>query len=96
MLTPSHLTSVVLFAMFVSVVFGITQRETPRRMLNYGLYCFTLFVGSVFLLSWVMPKTIEANRANSTTAAKWVTPSSRCEDCGRPRRQSRSTGRPPQ
>jgi predicted membrane protein len=54
MLSPSHFTAVLLFALCASVVFGITQRETPRRMVRYGLYCFTLFVGSTIVLSWVM------------------------------------------
>jgi len=52
--TPSHFTAVLLFALFASTVFGITQRDTPQRMLRYGLYCFSLFVGSVLVLSWVM------------------------------------------
>ena len=51
---PSHFTAVLLFALFTSVVFGITQRETPRRMIRYGAYCFALFVLSVVVLSWVM------------------------------------------
>jgi Na+/H+-dicarboxylate symporter len=51
---PSHFAAVVLFALFSSVVFGITQRETPRRMVRYGLYCFALFTGSAIVLSWVM------------------------------------------
>jgi hypothetical protein len=51
---PSHFAAVLLFATFASVVFGITQRNTPARMLRYGLYCFLLFVGSVIVLSWVM------------------------------------------
>jgi len=46
--------AVVLFALFASTVFGITMRETPRRMIRYGIYCFVLFVGSAILLSWVM------------------------------------------
>ena len=54
MLRPSHFTSVLLFALFASTVFGITMRETPRRMFRYGVYCFALFVGSVIVFSWVM------------------------------------------
>jgi predicted membrane protein len=54
MFSPSHFTAVLLFALCASVVFGITQRETPRRMVKYGAYCFVLFVGSVIVLSWVM------------------------------------------
>ncbi len=50
----THFTAVVLFALFTSVVFGITQRETPRRMVRYGAYCFVLFVGAAIVLSWVM------------------------------------------
>jgi uncharacterized membrane protein len=51
---PSHFAAVVLFALFASVVFGITQRETPQRMIRYGIYCFLLFVGSAVALSWAM------------------------------------------
>lgn len=54
MFRPSHFTAVLLFALFASVVFGITMRDTPRRMFRYGIYCFSLFVGSVIVLSWVM------------------------------------------
>jgi hypothetical protein len=52
--TPSHFAAVLLFATFASTVFGITQRETPQRMLRYGLYCWSLFVGSAIVISWVM------------------------------------------
>lgn len=54
MFSPSHFTAVLLFSLCTSVVFGITQRETPGRMFRYGAYCFTLFVGSAIVLSWVM------------------------------------------
>ena len=54
MFTPSHFTAVVLFALCASTVFGITMRETPKRMFRYGAYCFTLFVGSAIVLSWLM------------------------------------------
>ena len=54
MFKPSHFAAVVLFALFASVVFGITQRQTPRAMVRYGIYCFVLFVGSAVVLSWIM------------------------------------------
>ena len=54
MFHPSHFTAVLLFALFASTVFGITMRETPRRMARYGAYCFLMFVGSAIVLSWVM------------------------------------------
>lgn len=54
MFTPSHFTAVVLFALCASIVFGITMRDTPPKMLRYGIYCFILFVGSAIALSWIM------------------------------------------
>ncbi len=54
MFTPSHFAAVLLFALFASTVFGITQRDNPRSMVRYGLYCFVLFAGSAIVLSWVM------------------------------------------
>jgi hypothetical protein len=53
-LRPSHFAAVLLFALFASTVFGITQRNTPPKMLRYGIYCFVLFAGSAIVLSWVM------------------------------------------
>jgi len=50
----SHFTAAVLFSVFASVVFGITQRNTSREQIRYSLYCFVLFVGGVFLAGWVM------------------------------------------
>ena len=53
-LAPSHFTAVILFAMFASVVFGITQRATPKAMVRYGVYCFVLFLAAVIVASWLM------------------------------------------
>ncbi|HWZ83004.1 MAG TPA: hypothetical protein VNW47_10285 [Terriglobales bacterium] len=50
----SHFSAAVLFSLFASVVFGITQRNTSREQVRYGLYCFALFVGGVFAAGWVM------------------------------------------
>jgi hypothetical protein len=53
-LTPSHFAAVLLFAAFTAVVFGITQRSTPRAMVRYGLYCFAMFVVAVIGAGWLM------------------------------------------
>jgi hypothetical protein len=50
----SHFSAAVLFSVFASVVFGITQRSSAREQIRYGLYCFMLFVGGVFLAGWIM------------------------------------------
>jgi len=50
----SHFSAALLFSVFASVVFGITQRNATRDMIHYGLYCFALFLGGVILAGWVM------------------------------------------
>jgi hypothetical protein len=50
----SHFSAAVLFAVFASVVFGITQRNDSREMIRYGLYCFAMFVGGVIVAGWFM------------------------------------------
>lgn len=50
----SHFSAALVFAFFASIVFGITQRQTPRDMLRYGLYCFGMFVGGTILAAWLM------------------------------------------
>ena len=44
-MTISHFGAVILFSLFTSVVFGITQRSDPRMMIRFGAFCFVLFVG---------------------------------------------------
>ncbi len=50
----SHFSAAFVFAVFASIVFGITQRNTRDEMVKYGLYCFALFIGGVFAAGWVM------------------------------------------
>ncbi len=54
MLALSHFSAVLFFATFASVVFGITQRTTPKAMIRYGLYCWVMFIGIVIVASWLM------------------------------------------
>lgn len=50
----THFEAVLLFSLFISIVFGITQRSEPRMMIRFGGYCFALFVGGTIVASWVM------------------------------------------
>ena len=52
--TISHFGAVLLFSLFTSVIFGITQRSEPRMMIRFGAFCFALFVGGTIAASWVM------------------------------------------
>ncbi|MDQ1389294.1 MAG: hypothetical protein QOF94_2532 [Acidobacteriaceae bacterium] len=50
----THFSAAFVFALFASVVFGITHRETTRDMVRYGLYCFAMFLGGVLVAGWAM------------------------------------------
>ncbi len=50
----THFSAAVVFALFASVVFGITQRNTTSEQVRYGVKCFVYFVGGVFLAAWAM------------------------------------------
>jgi hypothetical protein len=53
-ITLSHFSAALIFAICASIVFGITQRNTAREMVRYGLYCFSLFVAGVIVAGWAM------------------------------------------
>jgi hypothetical protein len=53
-LALSHFSAAVVFALFTSIVFGITQKNTPKEQLRYFAYCFVMFVGGVFVAGWLM------------------------------------------
>jgi hypothetical protein len=50
----SHFSAALIFSLFASIVFGITQRTAPREMVLYGAKCFGLFVAGTIVASWVM------------------------------------------
>ncbi len=50
----SHFGAALIFSLCASIVFGITQRDTPRAMLRFGLYGFAWFVGGVLVAGWAM------------------------------------------
>ena len=54
MIQLTHFTAAFVFALFASIVFGITHRDTTREMVRYGLYCFVMFLGGVFVAGWAM------------------------------------------
>jgi hypothetical protein len=50
----SHLSMLVLFAIFVSAVFAALMRDDPRAQLRTATYLFAAFVGVALVLSWLM------------------------------------------
>ena len=50
----SHFSSLLVFALCLSVVFGITQRDKPQQMIRFGIFCFSLCVFGTIAASWVM------------------------------------------
>jgi hypothetical protein len=53
-MTISQFSGVLLFSLFTSIVFGITQRAEPKMMMKFGAFCFALFVGGTIAASWAM------------------------------------------
>ena len=53
-LNLSHFEAAFLFALFASVVMGITSKKTPRDRFNYGAYCFGCFIAALFAIGWIM------------------------------------------
>ncbi|MBZ5513887.1 MAG: hypothetical protein LAN62_03400 [Acidobacteriia bacterium] len=50
----SHFSALLLFSFFVSVVFGLLSKDTPRERVIYGAKVFVAFVGIALLLGWIM------------------------------------------
>ncbi|MCI0351385.1 MAG: hypothetical protein L0Z53_18335 [Acidobacteriales bacterium] len=50
----SHFSAALIFALFASIVFGVTQRNVPREMLRYGLKSFAWFAGGLIVGGWLM------------------------------------------
>ena len=50
----SHFSALLIFALCLSVVFGITQRSQPKLMIRFGGFVFALCVIGTVAASWVM------------------------------------------
>ena len=53
-MTLTHFSAVLVFALFTSVVFGITQRAEPQKMFRFGAFTFGCFVLGTIAASWLM------------------------------------------
>jgi hypothetical protein len=50
----SHLATMVVFALFVSIVFATLMRDEPREQLRFGLQLFSGLVGGGILAGWLL------------------------------------------
>lgn len=50
----SHFVLLTLFAFFVSLVFAVIAKDTPREQLRFGSLMFAGFLASAFVLGWLM------------------------------------------
>lgn len=54
MIFRSHLLSMVVYAVIVSVMLGFLKYESLQRVWRYSLKLFVYMVGGVIVFSWVM------------------------------------------
>jgi heme A synthase len=50
----SHFGALTAFAFFVSTVFGIITRNSPREQFRYGAFVFFSFLIVALVLGWLM------------------------------------------
>jgi hypothetical protein len=50
----SHLATMVVFALFVSIVFATLMRDEPREQLRFGVQLFAGLVGGAILAGWLL------------------------------------------
>ena len=50
----SHLLLLALFAFFVSLVFAVITKDTPRDQVRFGGMLFAGFIGAALILGWLM------------------------------------------
>ena len=50
----SHFVLLMLFAFFVSLVFAVIAKDTPREQLRFGGLMFGGFLASALVLGWLM------------------------------------------
>jgi hypothetical protein len=54
MIFKSHLFSMILYALFVTVVLALLRRSDKRGRIKYGLFLFFIMIGGALLFGWLM------------------------------------------
>ncbi len=50
----THPSAMLLFALCIAVVFGVTQRAVPKMMIRFGAFTFGALVLGTIAASWLM------------------------------------------
>jgi hypothetical protein len=50
----SHFLMLTVFALLVSTAFALLMRQDPKEQLRFGFLAFVCFLGSAFLIGWLM------------------------------------------
>lgn len=50
----SHFDALIVFALLVSVVFGLVNKNTPREQFRYGAFVFFSFLLVAIVVGWLM------------------------------------------
>ena len=50
----NHFEAALLFALFTSVVFAVTTKNTDRERLVYGVWTLLAFIAVIFGAGWLM------------------------------------------
>jgi hypothetical protein len=50
----SHYLILTIFALFVSTAFALLMQKDPKDQLRFGIFAFVCFIGSAFLIGWLM------------------------------------------
>jgi len=53
-MNTTHVGLMIVFALFVSVVFGTMMRDEPAQQLRFGARLFAGLVGGGILLGWLL------------------------------------------
>jgi undecaprenyl pyrophosphate phosphatase UppP len=53
-MNTSHVGLMILFALYVSVVFGTLMRDAPKEQLRFGSQLFGAFVVGGIALGWIL------------------------------------------
>ncbi len=50
----SHFLILGIFAFLISIAFALLMRDTRKEQLRFAVFSFVCFVGSAFVIGWLM------------------------------------------